>query len=86
MSVKITDDHEPYESLPVFRNGDEVCIVLKQEGLNAITLRPNAPSCPYVVPMQYVAGEKDWWHGSYYPSLDVALEEYHIRVDKAARR
>lgn len=55
-----------------FINGDSLCIVLARKGERALIAIPDSTLTPYVVPLQYISGQSNWWQGKYFKDLETA--------------
>lgn len=63
-----------------FYNGCETCVVLAHSGETALIALLDNPTTPFVVPLLYQLGERDWCNGHYFETLEAAMMEYKCRL------
>ena len=66
-----------------FVNGGDTCIVLARHGNTALIARMlSQKTSSFVVPLEHVPGEPDWWQGHYFDDLGSAWEYYQSKINK----
>lgn len=66
-----------------FVNGGELCIVLARQGNTALIVRMvSDKTASFVVPLEYVPGEPEWWQGHYFDDLGSAWEYYQSKINE----
>ena len=64
-----------------FVNGGNLCIVLARSGNIALIVRMvSDKTASFVVPLEYVPGEPEWWQGHYFDDLGSAWEYYQSKI------
>lgn len=70
--------------LETFTNAGDTCIVLARRGLTALIVRTNVCCSQFVVPLQHIPGEPDWWQGRYFSTLEKAFAYYMKEIRQYA--
>lgn len=72
------------QALEAFVNAGEYCIVLARRQDTALIVRPNNRCTPFVVPLQHLRGQTDWWQGRYFKTLADAWAFYVEEIKQYA--